>query len=38
VKAKEVLNSGKEKFESETERLKSSVEAGIETYKKETKN
>lgn len=38
VKAKDVLQSGKEKIETETERLKSSVEAGIETYKKESKN
>lgn len=38
VKTKEVLNSGKEKFESETERLKSAVEAGVDTYKKESKN
>jgi len=38
VKTKEVINSGKEKIKSETERLKSSVEAGIETYKKEAKN
>lgn len=38
VKTKELLNSGKEKIETEADRLKSSVEAGIETYKKESKN
>jgi gas vesicle protein len=38
VKTKELLNSGKEKIETEAERIKSSVEAGIETYKKESKN
>jgi gas vesicle protein len=38
VKSKEFLHSGKEKIETEAGRLKSSVEAGIETYKKETKN
>jgi gas vesicle protein len=37
-KAKDVLQSGKDKIETETERIKSSVEAGIETYKKESKN
>ena len=30
MKTKEILHSGKEKLESETERLKSSVEAGID--------
>jgi gas vesicle protein len=38
VKTKELLNSGKEKIESEAERIKSSVEAGVEAYKKESKN
>lgn len=38
VKTKELLNSGKEKIETEADRLKSSVEAGMETYKKESKN
>ena len=38
VKTKELLHSGKEKIETEAERIKSSVEAGIETYKKESKN
>lgn len=38
VKAKDALESGKEKIEMEKERLKSSVDAGIETYKKESKN
>lgn len=38
VKTKEVLHSGKEKLGTEAERIKSSVEAGIETYKKESKN
>lgn len=38
VKTNEVLHSAKEKIETEADRLKSSVEAGIETYKKESKN
>ena len=38
VKTKEVLQSGKEKIESEAGRIKSSVEAGIEAYKKEANN
>lgn len=38
VKTKELLNSSKEKIETEADRLKSSVEAGMETYKKESKN
>jgi gas vesicle protein len=38
VKTKELLHSGKERIETEAERIKSSVEAGIETYKKESKN
>jgi gas vesicle protein len=38
VKTKEVLHSAKEMIETEADRLKSSVEAGIETYKKESKN
>ncbi|MCJ7554117.1 MAG: YtxH domain-containing protein [Ignavibacteriaceae bacterium] len=37
VKTKDVLHSGKEKIEAETERLKSSVKAGIDAYK-EAKN
>ncbi len=38
VKTKEMLHSGKERIETEADRLKSSVEAGIESYKKESKN
>ncbi len=38
VKTKEVLHSGKERIETEAGRIKSSVEAGIETYKKEANN
>ncbi len=38
VETKEVLHSAKGKIETEADRLKSSVEAGIETYKKESKN
>ena len=37
VKTKDVLHSGKEKIEAETKRLKSSVKAGIDSYK-EAKN
>ena len=38
VKTKEMLHSGKERIETEADRLKSSVEAGIESYKRESKN
>jgi len=38
IKTKDVLHSAKEKIETEGDRLKSSVEAGIETYKKESNN
>lgn len=38
MKTKDVLQSGKHKIESEAERLKSSIEAGINTNKKEVKN
>jgi len=38
IKTKDVLQSGKEKIELEAGRIKSSVEAGIEAYKKEANN
>ena len=38
VKTKEVLHSGKEKIETEADRLKSSVEAGIDAYKNKSNN
>ena len=37
-KTKDVLYSGKEKIEAETERLKSSVKAGIDTYNETKKS
>lgn len=37
VKTKDVLQTGKEKIEAEAEHLKSSVEAGVDAYKKEIK-
>lgn len=37
LKTKEIIHSGQDKIETETERLISSVEAGINTYKKEVK-
>ena len=38
IKTKEVLHSGKEKMEFETERLKSSVKTGMDAYNENKKS